>query len=184
MGLLSDIKRRFFRRRLAQQLRQAAPAPAPGGGPLNPATAASIAILFPADDAEDRKRVDRWRDQFRKSGKRIDVVGYFPGDVGQAAFDFVSVSQRTRNWYGAPVGEDVEQFLRSPCDLLLSLAPPHHPQLDYLAALKPAALKVGPRTAADDNPFHLQFDARDPSVAAGLAAVERLFSFTNATTPS
>ena len=181
--MLDGLKQRQFRRNLETRRRAVRPVtPSPAAPPTNLATARTIALLYPADDAEQRKKIDRWRD---KLAARVEALGYFSADVGSTSFDFTVVSPKTLNWYGAPTGEAVEKFLRTPCDLLLRLGPAGHRELDYLAALKPAGLRVGPRSADVDTPYHLQYDnsgSQGPS--DDLRAIERLFSFTNASTPS
>ncbi len=184
MSFLTDIKRRLFRNNLEKRQRGAG-RQVTASGPVNPDTAGRIVILYPADSAEDRKVVDKWRDAHKKTTNKIEVLGYFSTDVGSASFDLIAVTPKTLNWYGVPVGEDVEQFLKTPCDLLIRLGPAEHTVLDFLVALKPATLKIGPRSTAADSPYHLQFDTHgNEQPRAAFSAIERIFSFTNASATS
>ena len=186
MGLLDDIRARRFRRELAKR-RCGRGRPPQAAGPLNLGTAGRIVLLFPADSAEHRKTIDKWRDAHKQPTNKIEALGYFSTDVGAASFDLLAVTPKQLSWYGAPQGPTVEDFLRTSCDLLLRLGPPEHPVLDYLADLKSATLKVGPRPRAttDDNPYHLQFDTHgEEAPRAAFAAIDRIFSFTNASHPS
>lgn len=175
--MLSSIKERLFRRRAAAEAKTSPPPK----NPVNLTTAKTIVVLFPADDAADRKAVDKWRDAFRKTGTKIKFTGYFSQTIGETNFGFSAVTPKNKNWYGALQGESVAAYRKLDCDVLLRLGPPEHPELDFLAATKSALLKVGPYRPDTDSIYHLQFDpAGATSLQDQLAAIERIFSFTNA----
>jgi hypothetical protein len=181
MSFLNDIKDRLFLRRFAKDAGRSKHTAA-GVKTLHPEVAHRIAILFPADTSAFRKDVDQWRDRTKRPKRKIEVLGFFLQDVGNASFDFNAVSVKDLNWYGIPQGDAVKVFLDQSVDILIRLGPASHPALDYLSALKPAGLKVGP--IADSpypNPYHLQFDATTQERPRDqLMAIERIFSFTNA----
>ncbi|MEM9929920.1 MAG: hypothetical protein AAF840_08890 [Bacteroidota bacterium] len=182
MAWLADIKERFFRRQLAEEK---AKMPTGKAKRLHPDTVSEITILFPADSAEDRKAVDKWRDAFQKPGRKIKALGYFANEVGAASFDFITVSVKDLNWYGVPKGEEIDKFRATTTELLIRIGPVKHPVLDYLAATKPAALKVGPYTNETENPYHLQFDGQQAlKPKEQFAAIAKIFTYTNATAPS
>lgn len=175
--MLSSLKKRLFRRRAEAEAKTSPPP----RKPINLTTAKNIVVLFPADDAADRKVVDKWRDGFRKTGTKIKFTGYFSQPIGETNFGFPAVTPKNKNWYGALQGESVAAFRSLECDILLRLGPPGHPELDYLAATKSALLKVGPYRPDTDSIYHLQFDSAGPSsLNDQLAAIERIFTFTNA----
>ncbi|MEM6770396.1 MAG: hypothetical protein AAF597_07435 [Bacteroidota bacterium] len=175
--MLTQLKERLFRRRAAAEHQPGKPAVRP----VNLITAKNIVILFPADEAADRKTIDRWRDGFRSPGTKIKLAGYFSQDVGETNFGFPAISVKHQTWYGAPQGAPVEDYRKLDCDILLRLGPVSHRELDYLAATKSAQIKVGPYLPGKDSPYHLQFDAGSAtSVKDQLAAIEQIFTFTNA----
>lgn len=175
--MLTQLKERLFLRRAAAEARPSKP----GTRPVNLGHAKSIVILFPADNADDRKAIDRWRDSFRKPGTKIKLTGYFNQDVGETNFGFPAISVKHQSWFGAPQGAPIEEFRKLDCDILLRLGPVEHRELDFLAATKSAQIKVGPYQQGEDTPYHLQFDAgQATSMKDQLAAIERIFSFTNA----
>ncbi|MFT5998244.1 MAG: hypothetical protein ACI81P_000697 [Neolewinella sp.] len=183
MSFLTNIKERLFRKRTKAETSRP-PAVKPGEK-INLTTAKKITIIFIADSAEDRKAVDKWRDTNRRSGCKIKVVGFFEQEVGSASFDFEIVSIKDLNWYGVPQGEVVKKIQRDATDLLLRLGPARHPVLDFLATTKPAKLKVGPFAKDSTNPYHLQFDGSlSVKLKDQLAAIEQIFTFTNATSTS
>jgi hypothetical protein len=179
MGLLADIKEKFFKRRLREDTKPVRSQA--GGRAVHPSTAKEITVLFLADSAEDRKAVDKWRDASQKSGCKIKVIGYFEQEVGSTSFDFSVVSVKDLNWYGIPGGEEVSRFQSEKTELLLRLGPPDHDILNYLAATKSANLKVGPFTENTHHPYQLQYDARkSPKLKDHFSAIAQIFSFTNA----
>jgi len=181
MSLIANLKNAFFQRRLLREIDLRKPDYQPRA--VNPATAKYVAVLFPADSADDRKLLEEYRRQRKLDGLRTEVLGYFTADVGSATFGIDHFSAKELNWYGAPQGSAVEKFLSRPCDLLITLGPAGHRQLDYLAALKKAGLRVGPYTESPENPYDVMFSTRRK--AAGLKdqlnQIERIFKVTNAT---
>ncbi len=181
MSLLTDLKQRLYQRR--RKAASVAPNRVPQGqAPLNLETAREIIILFPADSADERKVVDKWKDNHRVVRGKIRLYGYFSTDIGGSDFGCEAITVKDLNWYGIPGGEAVNHFQADACDLLIRLGPPEHPVLDYLAATKAAVLRVGPFLPTGGAPYNLQFDGqRNTAFQQQLAAIEQIFSFTNAT---
>jgi len=183
MPFLTNIKERLFRKRMEEETSR--PPVEKPGEKVSLFTSKEITILFIADSAEDRKAVDKWRDTNRRSGTKIKVIGFFEQEVGSASFDFEVVSIKDLNWYGVPQGDVVKRIQSDATDLLLRLGPDRHPVLDFLATTKPAKLKVGPFAKDSTNPYHLQFDGSlSVKLKDQLAAIEQIFTFTNATNAS
>jgi len=180
MAFLTGIKRNFFRRKLAEEL-ASLPAPPKPKGPHNLLTAKRITLLFPADNADERKVINKWRDANKRAGRKIRVLGFFAEDIGSTTFNFRTLSVKDLNWFGLPGGGLVDEFRKESCDILLRIGPVEHPVLDYLSTISQASLKVGPFVAETETPYHLQFDA----IASGtfseqLRTIEKIFSYTNA----
>lgn len=178
MSLITNIKEKFFNRRWAEEkakLRETAPAA------LGLHSATRITLLFPADEADERKVIDKWRDGHKKAGRKIRVLGYFAQDIGATTFNFRTLSVKDLNWFGIPEGSLVEEFQKESCEILIRLGPQEHPVLDYLADIKPGGLKVGPYHPTKELPYHLQYDAsQSTKFKDQLAAIEHIFSYTNA----
>lgn len=183
MSIFKNIKQRLFNKRMEEETSNHR---AKGSGnQVNLNSARLITILFVADSAEDRKAVDKWRDANRRPGCKIKVVGFFEQEVGSASFDFDIISVKDLNWYGVPQGDIVKKVQSDDTDLLLRLGPAQHPVLDFLATTKPAKLKVGPFSKDITNPYHLQFDGSlSVKLKDQLAAIVKIFTFTNATSTS
>jgi len=181
MGLLSDIKDKFFQRKLQEEMARSSRKEGGSQQPINTDNARCILILFPADSSGDRKAIDKWVDSHRKPGQKIKLAGFFGQDVGSTNFGFPVISPKSLNWYGIPKKESLVEIKRVDCDLLFRLGPVSHKELDYLATIQRAALKVGPFRKDIESPYQLQFDAsRAESIKDQLTAIEQIFSFTNA----
>ncbi|MEL7160825.1 MAG: hypothetical protein AAFN92_08705 [Bacteroidota bacterium] len=180
MAFLASIRRNIYLRKLAEERDGLPPVKRPRE-PLNLMNAKRITVLFPADDGDNRKAIDRWREGHKRAGRKIRVIGYFKEDGNAANFDFRSLSAKDLAWSGVPIGSLVEEFRTETCELLLRLGPSEHPVLDYLATINPAPLKVGPYVAETETPYQIQFDARHiEPLREQLAAIEHIFSYTNA----
>lgn len=181
MGLLSDIKDKLFQRKLQEERARSSRNKNGNQQPINTDNARCILILFPADSSADRKVIDKWTDAHRKQGQKIKIAGFFSQDVGATNFGFPVISPKSLNWYGIPKEESLVEIKRVDCDLLFRLGPVNHKELDYLATIQQAALKVGPFRKDAESPYQLQFDAnRAESIQDQLIAIEQIFSFTNA----
>ena len=181
MGFISDIKDRLFRRKLQEQRSLSSRKRKGSKQPVNPDNARCLLILFLADSSIDRKTIDKWVESHRKAGQKIKLAGFFSQDAGDTNFGFPVISPKSLNWYGVPREESLKEIKRIDGDLLFRLGPVSHKELDYLATVLEADLKVGPFQKNTETPYHSQFDAgRGESITDQLAAIEQIFSFTNA----
>ena len=173
--MLSQLKNTLRNRRLAQHRR-----PTQANGRTNLDTAKAVVLLFPAGEVNGRKTANAWAEKHRNGQRKIQLVGYLPAAAADPGFP--TLHPGDKNWYGAFHGPTYDTFRAEPCDLLLRLGPPTHPELDFLAAVKPAALKVGPYHERSD--YDLQYDGggRSATFADQLRAIESIFRYTNAAT--
>lgn len=180
MGFIAKIKAYFFQRhqRKEEQKKQALNGPQA----IHPLNAQCVAILFLADEAKNRQAVENYRQARKKQGLRTELLGFFTKEVNAAGYGFDQFSGVDTNWCGVPKGANVEKFLDRPCDLLITLGTAHHAQLDYLARLKIAKLRVGPHTGLADNPYDVQFfiSAGEINIAEQLRQIDQIFKVTNA----
>lgn len=179
MSFIAKIKQYFFQRSLEQE-RRAMPVMR-AVEPVHPLSAPWVAILFLADDEQDRKAVEAYRQARKNEGLRTELLGFFSKEVNQAAYSFDQFSGLDANWCGVPKGTNIEKFLERSCDLLFTLGTAKHPQLDYIASLKKAKLKVGPHTGLADNPHDVQFfvSVKGINIAEQLRQIDQIFKVTN-----
>lgn len=182
MSLIANVKNYFFRRRLLREIgqRQANYQPQP----VNPATALRVAVLFNADDTEDRKTAESYRQARKKAGLKTELLGYLSKEVNAAGLNFDHFTLKDLNWYGIPQGGSVEKFLGRPCDLLIALGEETHPQRDYLAMIKETRLRVGPYTERLGNPYDVQYTTKagKGGPKEQLNQIDQIFKVTNAAT--
>lgn len=182
MSFIASIKKTFFQRSLLKEIERKQPGYQPK--PVHPAKAKCIAVLFNADDPEDRKTVERYRDDRQKAGLQTELLGFLTTEVNAAGLTFDHFTVKDLNWCGVPRGSSVGKFLERPCNLLFTLATSGQPQLDFLAAIKTTDLRVGPYTGSPENPYDVQYTTK--SAAAGakeqLTQIEQIFKVTNAAT--
>jgi len=184
MAIVANVKKTLFQRRLLREIQRRKLDYQPRV--VNPDTAKTVAILFPADSVDDRKTIEAYCEARKKNGLRTELLGYFTKHVGDTSFGFDHFSNKDLNWYGIPSGERVEKFLERPCDLLICLGAAGHKQLDFLASLKDTGLRVGPYTESPENPYDVLFSTEKVAKDLGeqLEQIDRIFKVTNATSPA
>lgn len=182
MSLIANVKRNLFQRKLLKEIEQKQAKYQPK--PVNPATAKCVAVLFNADDPDDRKTVENYRQARKKAGLKTELLGYLTKEVNAAGLNFDHFTKKDLNWYGVPQGSSVEKFLERPCSLLISLGDNSHPQRDYLAAIKNTDLRVGPYTENPDNPYDVQYTTQRAGAGPKeqLTQIDKIFKVTNAAT--
>ncbi len=142
MSFLNDIKKRVFNRSLEQQ------------GKLNRMDrkfvgfekAQSIGLLFDATDLNQREIVFQYADQLSKKGKRVRLLGFFDSKLEDPNFTFKYFNRKQLDWAGRPHGEQVQEFVQQPFDLLLNLDTQPKPPAEYVCAQSKAHLRIGPVT--------------------------------------
>lgn len=151
------------------------------GRKVNLDNARSVAILFDATTVDERKVVTDFAKQLRDRKTSVRMLGYFTNNIGESTFSFPAFSTKDLNWYGLPLkSKDVSEFLDREVDLLLVLQAKATPLFDYLAALQPAALKVGP-VSETPHTYDLMLDA--PATAGHrdlIQQIQQVLKVTNA----
>lgn len=179
MNFIAKIKSHFFRKKWKEQLQQRRSLDRLEA--IHPQRAQCLAILFIADNADDRQAVEAYRQARKKEGLRTELLGFFSKEVNEAGYSFDQFSSADTNWFGVPKGRGVEKFLARPCDLLFTLGAADHPQLDYLASLKSTKLRVGPHSEQSSNPHDIQFfiPKNGMSIAEQIRQINQIFKVTN-----
>lgn len=155
MGVLHTIRRKLYRRQLRRRL---ARMNRPGAGPpVNMQSAATVGIYFDATAVDDRKPVLEFAKKLRDQGKQVRLLGYISHEVADTDFGFPSFSAKELSWAGYPKSSTADQFSEQPFDLLLCICATSDPVLEFVAAVTPARLKVGPVTE-NANIFDLMVD--------------------------
>lgn len=139
MGFIQDIKNWAYQRSLRARIAKRRAAKG-----VNLDNAKTIAILFPADDVDQRKAIVRYADQLKKKGKKVRMLAYLSIADPNAKFAFPFFTKKQVDWAGRPKGEEVEVFLREAYDLLMVIQPASNRIFEYLSLLTDARMKIGP----------------------------------------
>lgn len=113
---------------------------------LSFATAKSVAFLFNTEDPEVSSGIEKYAESLRKKGKETFLLGL--NAVSNVLLDtqFPCLNKKNIDWVGRPVGTLVDEWLIRPVDVVIHVSAQKNDILEYLTALTPAGLRVGPAT--------------------------------------
>jgi hypothetical protein len=120
-------------------------------------SARNIGILFDASTETIRKEVAEFVKKVEKEGKKVRTIGFFNFKNLPEAHTFDAFTLKESSWAGVPNSEKATAFSKESFDLLLSFNPDETPQLEWLAAASPAAMKIGLATN-HQNDFDIQLE--------------------------
>ncbi|MCB9081102.1 MAG: hypothetical protein H6555_05260 [Lewinellaceae bacterium] len=143
MGLIQSIRLRLRNKYLFNQLNQRR---REARQPVNFSEALNIGILFNATELATRTTVLAYADQLREQGKRVKTLGFFDSKQEDPNFTFRYYNLKNIDWALRPNGANVTDFCDHTFDVLINLNPVSDLHAEYIAALTPAHLKVGPIT--------------------------------------
>jgi len=159
MGIISKIRTNIFNAHLKRQLSQIKATRTS----MDFGDAKSIGILFDATDGTQRNIVLDYAKNLEKNKKKIQLLGFVKNKQKDLSFPFKFFNLRNVNWKMIPQGNDVENFLKQPFDILISLYLPSKEKqvnknqpIKYISALSKAHLRVGP--SKNTNSFDLIID--------------------------
>lgn len=142
MGLLQNIKNKVFQRALQQQGRQNRTERKFVGFEK----AQSIGILFDATDLDKREAVFQYAENLSNNNKRVKLLGFFDSKLDDPNFTFRYFNRKQLDWAGRPHGENVQEFVEQPFDMMINLDTISKPQAEYISAQSHAHLRIGPVT--------------------------------------
>jgi len=106
----------------------------------------SIGILFDATELDMREMALQYADQLTNEQKRVKLLGFFDSKLDDSNFTFRYFNRKNLDWAGRPRGENVQEFIQQPFDMLINLDTVSKPQAEYLSAQSHAHLRIGPVT--------------------------------------
>ncbi|MEM7101970.1 MAG: hypothetical protein AAF502_02490 [Bacteroidota bacterium] len=109
----------------------------------NFADARRIGILFDASRPENQVFVNEYRETLIKQDKKVEILGYFDDKQPHNNVIFKYFNKKNLTWFWIPKSKDVEAFINTPFDILISLHLQPAPQLEYVSALSKAHMRVG-----------------------------------------
>ncbi|MCS6916066.1 MAG: hypothetical protein RMK52_00020 [Chitinophagales bacterium] len=107
------------------------------------ADAQDIGILFDASDPERVAAVSQFADHLRKEQKKTTLLGFYNQSKQAINFNFAYFNRKNLNWYLAPTGILVKEFMERPFDILINAYLPENLPLEYVSALSQARFRIG-----------------------------------------
>lgn len=176
MGILNKLRIYFRNNSLKQHLQQKKAAIRQW---MNFDKAASIGVLFDATDLDKRQTALKYAENLRASGKKVKLLGFFDSPQEDPNFTFGYFNRKNIDWALRPNGKNVEYFLQSTYDILITLNPLTHLHTEYIAALANAHLKVGPVTG-NVYCYDMMIDVNNKNnIGDFIREMEKLFKITN-----
>lgn len=106
----------------------------------------SVGILFDATDLNIRDIILQYAKQLTLNNKRVKLLGYFDSKVEDPNFTFRYFNRKNLDWAGRPHGEQVQEFLEQPFDMMINLDTISKPPAEFISAQSKAHLRIGPVT--------------------------------------
>ncbi len=102
-----------------------------------------IGIVFDATSLDNQAFAENYVQMLRKAGKRVDILAYVDDEQEHNNFPFKYFNQKDLSWYFHPKSDEVNQFIETPFDILISLHLHDVLSLEYISALSHAKIRVG-----------------------------------------
>jgi len=113
---------------------------------LSFATAKSIAFIFDAENPEFILGIQKYAEQLQKKGKIIFLLGLNINTKEIIELTLPCLNTKDIDWAGRPFGKLVDEWLNRPVDVVIHVSALNNKPIEYLTALTPAGLRIGPVT--------------------------------------
>ncbi len=147
MKLFRNLRLRWHEYMLKQRMKQQTAA----RSSIRFEQAKRVGILFDATNLDNQVFVENYVQLLRKSGKQVSLLAFVDDSHEHNNLPFKYYNRKDLSWYEHPNSSDVNQFIETPFDVLLSLHIHSVKSLEYISALSHALLRVG---KYDDKKIH------------------------------
>jgi hypothetical protein len=113
---------------------------------LSFATAKYIAFLFNAEDPEVISGVEKYAESLQKQGKKTFLLGLNAASKDLLDISFPCLNKKNIDWVGRPIGTLIDEWFNLPVDVVIHVSAQRNELLEYITALTPAGLRIGPAT--------------------------------------
>lgn len=120
-----------------------------------------VGIVFDATDLHNREVAMSLKTKLKDAGKRSKLLGYFNQDLDGLSFPFDYFTIKDLSFSYIPKSPTVQDFIKEPFDLLISLDLELIKPILYVCAASKAVFKIGP-AHADSKFFDLMIDPKTP----------------------
>jgi len=137
-GLFDSIRLSVFKRFVERKLNRNI-----DHHPVSLNKAASIGILFYADDKDQRTMVEGFAQALKDQGKEVQLLAFLEKRNMQSDYLFPYITPKDTTWFGKPKGGTAGYFIKYPFDMLINFSLREILPLEYIAALSHAAFRIG-----------------------------------------
>jgi len=117
-----------------------------------------IGILFDATNLDNRVFAENYVQLLRKAGKRVDIMAFVDDEQEHDNLPFKYFNIKNLSWYEHPNTSEVEDFISTPFDILLSLHLHSVRSLEYISTLSHASMRVGKYDESKIDCYDLMID--------------------------
>jgi hypothetical protein len=119
----------------------------------------TIGIVWDASKPEDLKILNHFYQKMSELGKKVNIIGYFPGKILPDQFVanriLTCLKKNEVDFFFRPYNAEVNTFIKQKFDVLIDINFSGQFTLEYITALSQASLKVG---LSDPDPVSSPFD--------------------------
>lgn len=117
-----------------------------------------IGILFDATNLDNQVFVENYVQNMRKIGKQVSLLAFVDDNQEHNNFPFKYYNHKHLSWYEHPNSSDVNQFIETKFDILISLHIHDVQSLEYISALSHAKMRVGKYDESKIDAYDLMID--------------------------
>jgi len=134
----------------------------------------SVGIFFEATGLDERESVLAYAERLKKDGKQVALLGYFDNQIENPNYTFPHFNKKDLDWSLRPQKKEVAAFIQQPLDLLILAFPHSHYLAEYIGALSPAHMRLGP-ISDQMNSYDIMIDSgSEKAVGAFLEQADQL----------
>ena len=153
--MLESIQKWFFNQTLKRKIDNN---PTKSNHNINFDRSKSIGILFDGNVSNNFVTIEKYASELRLLGKSVTLLGYMNVTDKEGNLNHTYFCKNDLNWAKIPISKKTQDFINVPFDILMCLCINNSIQLDYIAALSKAKVRVG-KYDADNDFYDLMIDS-------------------------
>lgn len=144
-------------------------------------TASSFGVIFDATIADNNMLVANFIGKLKASGKKVYSLAYINDKKTESSELMKFFNKASLNWYKIPRNKEVDEFIKQPMDVLISVHTKESLPLQYIAAHSEAKFRMGPYVEKAKNSYDWMIHSEsDHSIKTYLNQVEFYLKSINA----
>ncbi|MEY4029817.1 MAG: hypothetical protein RJA90_1016 [Bacteroidota bacterium] len=90
--------------------------------------------------------IEKYAESLRKKGKTTFLLGLNAASKDIVDTPFPCLNKKNIDWAGRPIGTLIDEWFIQPVDVVIHVSAQRNELLEYITALTPAGLRIGPAT--------------------------------------